>query len=373
MVEQKDIDLNKPLDESAPATLSKSTLTPNLTRATTTLHGDRFKQAQAQLSRFVLLHPIAVSVYTIFFPSIIGRSLWEYIEISDTAQELFWLLVRNKRDFVFALISAIPIIAAVFATFGTLAYFLGDELGTIANQFVQKKYCDQIFGFNVREFASIEDDFEGNSNSNSNSNGNSNDDYDGVEVKTKEKNNQKRKLNKSQMKANLEKGKNSEVVSYRGSPIAVASVVPDYEQSKPDYFIIKITGVHVRKVFQKVDFDQMLIEWAVLRSRQLYQDFLKNGHHNTSRVKDGSILITIDAYSFDKHFEKLLAKNGFKAIDVNYTVNALDKDKKVGRIYELLYKLFGISTDTFALILSTSNEDVELIKDSQLLKDGSSK
>ncbi|KAI3406321.2 PHO86 [Candida oxycetoniae] len=329
MVAQKEIDLNSPLNADAPASLSKTSLTPELTNAALVLHGDNFKQSQAKLSRYILVHPIAITLYTVACPLVIARSLWDYIEISDNLIEFYQILMRNKTDFVFCLFSALPMLAAVFGCFGMLAYILGDELGSITNKFIAQRYCDHVFGFDVKKFANV---IDGNSSL-----------------------------------AAL--GKNTEIVVYRDSPIAIATIKPDYEQSTKDNLIVKITGIHVRKVFQKVDFDQMLIEWAVLRSRELYQEYLKS-KKITSGKTNGSILITMDAYSFDKQGENLLIKNGFKLLNKSIVLNPYDS--KLNKLQKSIHQFLGLTKDSFGLLLTTDSEDVELIKDSSLLRNENS-
>lgn len=321
MVTQKDIDLNTPLDARAPSTLSKSALTPELTKAAVTLHGDRYKQSQANLTRFIIWHPYSFALYSLIFPSILVYALWDYISISDNLVELYFIASRNKRDFIFHIIKSGPTIAGIFGIFGFIAYILGDEVGAITDRYVAQKYCDYTFGFDVKEFAQ--------------------------DPKT----------------PLLKNGKNSELIIYKDQPIAIGTLKPDWEQSTPDNFIVNITGIHVRKVFKKVDFDQLLIEWAVLRARELYQEYLLQ---KKSKTKNGTIFVVTDAYSFDKEQEGTLIRCGFKLLSSSLELNPFSPSLKS---YEkFLNRLLGISRDTFGLLLTTERDDVELLKESDLLE-----
>lgn len=321
MVAQKDIDLNTPLDAQRPSTLIKSPLTPELAKAAVTLHGDRYKQSQANLSRSIIWHPYFVALYSLIFPSVLAYYLWDYISISDNLVELYIIASRNKKDFIFHVLMAAPTITGIFGIFGFMAYILADEVGTITDRYVAQKYCDFTFGFDVKEFAQ--------------------------DPKT----------------PLLKNGKNSELVIYRDQPIAIATLKPDWEQSTPENFIVNITGIHVRKVFNQVGFDKLLIEWAVLRSRELYQDYLiRKG----SKVKNGTIFVISDAYSFDKHQEKTLLHCGFKLLSSSFELNPFNTSLK--SYQKFLHKLLDIRRDTFGLLLTTERDDVELLKESDLLE-----
>ncbi|KAI5953666.1 PHO86 [Candida jiufengensis] len=322
MIEQKEIDLNKPLDADKPATLEKSTLTPALTKASLILHGDYYKQSQSNLSKFVFWHPISILVYTTLVPLVFGFVLWDYLSISENLVEFYTIASKNRNDFIFNILRGAPIVASIFASFAFIGYILGDDVGAIATNFISKNYCNSVYGFDVTEF---------------------------VKEKSKAK--------------VLKNGENTNIISYRDQPIAIITLVPDLKQSTPENFVVKITGIHVRKVFQKVDFDNLLIEWAVVRSRELYQEYLKDSKTN---VKKGSILITADCYSFNKKLARALQIHGFQILDKSFELNPFEDTAKS---YEkLIHKILGASLDTYGIILSTDEEDYELLKNSELLE-----
>ncbi|CAI5757970.1 unnamed protein product [Candida verbasci] len=311
MAIQKQVDLNQPLDADKQTNLSKSALKPELTEAAITLHGDHYKQSQAKLNKYILTHPFSIFILTLTLPIALGYTLWDYFLISDNLVEFWSIINRNRNDFIYHLLATIPIIGGVLSIFGGFTYLVGEEMGIITNKFIGQKYCDYIFGFDIRAFA----------------------------------------------KGDKESNENSEIIVYRDSPIAIGTIVIDESQSTVENFIVKITGIHVRKVFQKAEFDQLLIDWAVLRSRKLYQEYLKK---NKSKIKEGSIVLTIDGYSFDPHFENILISKGFKKLSSSFELNPFNPGLTWYR--EILHKFFNISRDTFGLILITSNEDYELIK-----------
>ena len=99
MVVQKEIDLNKPLDANAAPVLAKTTLKPELSKAAIVLHGDRYKQLQAKLTKYVLWHPISIVVYTTVLPVVVGYALWDYISISDNLIEFYHIMMKEKKRF----------------------------------------------------------------------------------------------------------------------------------------------------------------------------------------------------------------------------------------------------------------------------------
>lgn len=321
MVAQKELDLNKPLDASVAPNLGKTSLTPELSKAAIILHGDRYKQLQAKLTKYVLWHPYAMLTMTTVVPIIFFYSLWDYVSISENFIEFFHLIMKDKKEFIFAILSSFPLFASVFAIFGFLAYIVGEDMGIASKNFAQK-YCDYVFGYNIKSFAQNED-------------------------------NKDKKLAK--------KGKNTEVIIYRESPIAIATVIVDEEQSTVENFVVKITGIHVRKVFQKVDFDQVLIEWTVLRARELYQELLVAEGLKTP-PENGSILVTIDTFTFDSPFQKILQQNGFRPLDVSYQLTPFDGT--VSKFKESIYKFLKVARVTYGLMLAVSKDDVDLIKGS---------
>ena len=96
----------------------KTTLKPELSKAAIVLHGDRYKQLQAKLTKYVLWHPISIVVYTTVLPVVVGYVLWDYISISDNLIEFYHIMMKEKKDFIFSFFTAFPLFASVFASFG---------------------------------------------------------------------------------------------------------------------------------------------------------------------------------------------------------------------------------------------------------------
>ncbi|EGW33141.1 uncharacterized protein SPAPADRAFT_55072 [Spathaspora passalidarum NRRL Y-27907] len=321
MAIQKEVDLNEPLDAHEAPTLSKTPLKPEFAKAALILHGDTYKQLQAKLNRFIFWHPIAIIAYFLLIPAALLYNLWDFVEVSDSAWEFFLLGKKNPKDFIYGIIAAFPMVAGIFATFGLITYIMGDDIGNITSAFVAQKYCDKVFGFDIKKFAQL----TGHET-----------DVDSIKL--------------------LKKGLNTQIIMYRESPIAICTVVVDEEQSTPESFIVEITGLHVRKVFENVDFHELLIEWAVLRTRELYEEYAKQ---KKVKTQEGTILITTDAYSFDKRLQTCLYNTNFgvmsKDVELNRFSDTLNKPK------EILHKLLGVSRDTFGLALSTAKEDEQIV------------
>ena len=86
-------------------------------------------------------------------------------------------------------------------------------MGIITSKFYAQKYCDYIFGFDIKSYSQKETGKD-------------------------------KKLTRKSL--------DTQLIVYRDSPIAICSLVVDETQSSAANFIVKITGIHVRKVFQKL-------------------------------------------------------------------------------------------------------------------------
>ncbi|KAG7661450.1 PHO86 [[Candida] subhashii] len=311
--------------------LCKSPLTPDLSKAARRLHANKYKQLQATLNRFVIWHPIAIIIYTTVIPSILVYKLWEFVEVSDSLLEFVFLLMKNPRDFIFNVVSGFPMIAGIFGIFGFFTFMMGDDMGSIQNKMILGDYNDSLFGFDYRKFMNLD-------------------------IHTKDK----------EDKEFLKNGLNTQIIEYYDVPIAICTLVADEKQSTPENFIVKITGLTVLKKYEMVDFDSLLLEWAVLRSHELYDEYAKN----KKKVENGTILILIEAYSFDKQLLKTLSKNNFGVMDKTYELNPFTPVLSSGK--EKLHQFLSISRDTFGLLLTTNKEDKKVmdnIKDQFLNKE----
>lgn len=339
MAIQKKVDLNDPLDASAKPTLKKTALTPEYSEAALTLHGDIYKQLQNKARQHVFWHPSSLVVMVVGFVGILVYRLYDYIVVADSVIEFLGYFV-SRRDFQFQVISAFPIFMTIFMGYSMIAYFVSDDFVSISKDL--PNHAEKLFGFELKKFAALRTD------------------------------NNSKNLTPKESKL-LKNGENSNLIIYRDSPIAVCTLEPLVDSSTLTNFNVKISGLHVRKVFAKVDFESLLLDWAILRSRMLFQDFT-NGKLNVDGCK---INLLIDAYSFDKRFVDILRARSFKLVGESYRLNTFS-DKPNNALITLLLRGFGIKRQTYVLTLVTKNGDEDILlktseESSYMKKDNSTK
>ncbi|ODV82002.1 uncharacterized protein CANTADRAFT_24699 [Suhomyces tanzawaensis NRRL Y-17324] len=326
MAVQKDIDLNKPLDASNRPLLSKTQLTPELSQASLNLHGDFYRQLQSKMNRHIFWHPVSCFyLFGIMTAASIYR-MWDYIVISDSVVEFFSFFFKS-RDFLFQLTTIFPVLIVVVGSLGLVCYMSSDDLKTVTDRLTRISYVEKLYGFNLREFAKISDS----------------------EAAIK--------LSSSNVKL-LKNGANSLLMVYRESPIAIVTLSPLIEQSTPEKFIVEITGLHVRKVFGKVDFDALLLDWAILRSRQIYQDYVDA--KNIRNIDGNNIRLYINGYTFDQGLTKLLKSKNFIAAQETFELNPFEP-LNVNFLQKAIQKVFDIKRITYGLNIITKNGDKDVL------------
>lgn len=320
MAVQKEVNLNQPLDSSKESTLSKSPLTPELAQGALTLHGDRYNQLQVGLNRLLFWHPLLVAVLLFPIGLYFAYQAYEYVYIVESVSEFVELFFtkENLRDH---LVFLMPLLLLTVMFLTVFSFYLSDELKTISEKFKTSVYMNELFGFDLRKFAKL-------------------DTSDVTTISPKER-------------QQLKYGDNTQVIIYRDSPIAIATVVPITEKSSATDFYVEITGLHVRKVFAKVDFETLLIDWCLLRSRQLYSEFTNN-KENVSGCK---IHVLTNCYNFEKNYISKLKALKFELIAKSNELNPYERieSKKQGWITNFFYSIFGIERHVYGLSIFTAN------------------
>lgn len=310
MAIQKEVNLNEPLNADVEATLNKSTLTPDLTHATITLHGDFFRQLQGRLNRHVFWHPISEVIYVTVIIVVLTTQLWDYIVISDSIGEFFYFAVKS-RDFWFQFMTLFPAFVCVLGIEGLLNYIVSDQLKEISDNLIKTEYLDAAFGFDIRKFGQLE----------------------GSEKKSEDV-----KL--------LSNGQNTSVILYRESPIAALTL-------KPLDGKIKVTGVHVKKVFRKADFEGLLLDWAIERTREILKE-----------TNEESVELVADGYTFDLPLIQSLKIKQFKHIDSSLNLNPFMENE--GNYFILLFqKIFGLRRESYSLTVGNVEVNEEIIREKQ--------
>lgn len=320
MAVQKDVNLNEPLSTKVPPTLGKTSLTPELSQAALILHGDYYSQLQGKCNRYVFWHIFSTTFLIISTSIFTYYRLYDYISVSESIGEFVSFFWKN-RDFQFQVMGILPWLVCVFGIVGIVAHFASDVFKDISVKLPQSNYMEKIFGFNLKEYAKLSES---------------------ALLK------QNRKLS-SKDSILLKNGANTHIIMYRDSPIAIITLKPLIDESSESNLVIKITGLHIRKAFAKVDFDVLLLEWSYERARELLKEYKPN--------KNAKLTLLVDAFSFDKELIKTLESQSFQKISSSFTLNSFEDDSnsEPGFFSYIsstgAYKTFGISKDTYRLTL----------------------
>lgn len=307
---QKKVDLNQPLDADVKPTLVKTNLAPQYAEAALTLHGDYYRQLQSKCNRHILWHPASVATVVAGLAVATSYVLWDLIVVLDSLEEFYKLLLNNK-----ALLTGIfPALILIVAVLGLISFLVSDDFRTISDELGKPANIQVLFGFDLTKYAKL-------------------------------------KTGGSPKEEKLLKtgSDNTHLVVYRDLPIAVVTVKPLYDNSTDASFFVKITGLHVRKVFAKVDFDTLLLEWAVARSKDLFDEYVKAKKYKS--VEGCKITLLIDGYSFDKDYIPN-KERAFSVVSESY-----GEGKVFGVLpQQLLNLFFGVSKRTYAMTLVHTKE-----------------
>lgn len=309
MVDQVQLNLNVPLDSQSESTLVQTNLLPQYATASIVLHGDYYTQAQSKLNRYILNHTYTKSFIATTVGSILIYRLWDYIVVSSSIIE--FLNYAITKDFIYEIIASFPLLMGIAAIIAISTYFLSDDLKEVAKKLIIHNYVDRIFGTNIVKFAKSEQD-------------------DQIE--------------------------NTHILLYRKSPIAIVSLVPEVKDGN---FIVKITGLHVRKVFAKVNFEETLLEWSIVRARKIFQEYIVSKKISKN---SNTIQIEIECYNWDKKYQNLLNTYQFSQSNESYRLNPFVETKVP--LWQLKFsQFFNLKRLNYQLVITTEKDDVEFIKE----------
>lgn len=327
MVEQKDLNLHQPLDSNADATIRRVPLEPQLATAALTLHGDYYRQLQTRSNRYIVWHPVAQGF---IFAVLAAFSIYAYrdlILVSESVGEFFSLALRNK----FILTTYFPILIFIAGVLGSASFMITDEFRAVSDGLAGETYRLRLFRFPLTIYAnSLEKDRED-----------------------------------QKSLAFLDSASEStDLIEYRGSPIAVVTVIPVPDRSTNDVFYARITGLHVRKVYRGVGIEDDLLEYATEKARSLCARYVKD-----NKIKNRSIktVIIADAYTCDPLMTELYLKSGFQVVKKSFAIDPFYPEKKVDNLFKLLpvavpMKFFGIARLTYERQLDSSIEPIPASK-----------
>lgn len=307
MAVQKKIDLNKPISSTSKPKLEVVKLLPEYSEAALILHGDYYRQVQSKFTKSVLWHPTTISVGVLLISSYTYYVLLDYISISESVSE-FFQITRKSRDLHIMLLLNSLILVGFIAFVGVGSFFISDEFRIISDNLIKPNYTLDLFGFDIFRYSKLEKE-------------------------SKDLKDKKLLLN----------GANSQVVLYKEEPIAVITLKP--LKSSDENLIVRITGLSVRKAFHPLNFEQLLIDWALTRASDLLKE-----HLTQRKIKSASgckVSLMIDTYSFDEDLKKLLKANQFTRVKSDHNYNPLGE--KTAILNGLINRLGNSTRDTYAI------------------------
>lgn len=285
MVAQKDAQLDKPLDKEAPPTIFSTNLTPEYATAALNLTIDFQRQKQSIANSYILKHRLTLTTVLLAIVS------FGYYRLAWIYRRGGWDLVKKSNDATFSVF----IFAFLFSTcYFSLASRPTSILRERADSIV--KNTEEIFGVDLNKFANL--------------------------VPTLGKN-----------KGELAKGENTQIIVYRDTPIAIISVLPVAELSSDEEFVVKITGIGIRKVYLKSGILQDLIDWAIKRAQKL----------NTKKAKRLTVLV--EALSVDAALISVLKDKQFQKIETLKLSESFFLNK-----YGINREIWGVSLNVLKIV-----------------------
>lgn len=324
MVAQKSVDLNQPLDASALAKLEETDLTPELAQAALTLHGDYYRQVQGVCNKYLFWHPFSVSVCGAGTAMAAAYLVRDYYAIAKDIPQLvtmFWY----RRDIKYDLIFVMPVIVMIMGVLALCAHLLSEDLRDVADNLDKPERIEELFGYDLRQYAKVDEE---------------------------------KRLNAKETTL-VDQGKNTHLMVYRNSPIAVVTVKPGKtssgaRNSTESEVTVRITGLHVRKVFAKADLHTLLMDWALERAQKLGAGAVgKRGQSEPFKIH-----VLIEAFSFDKQYVNFLRGRSFSRVSSS---TILDSRKPGSNLVQSINKLLGLSRDTYGLTFIVEGKETKTV------------
>lgn len=309
MAVQKPIDLNEPLDQNSEAAITKRDMNPSLATAALTLHGDYYRLLQSLANKAIVWHPI---VQTFIVGVLVTFGAYKYADLYAESEDLAHFFSLASQN-LYILTTFFPAVIFVAGTVGLVSFILSDEFRSISDNLALDTYMLKLFRFPLRVYANANGDEEKSKDS-----------------KTRDFVTSANKL--------------TELVEYRGSPIAVVTVIPLPDLSNLEVFYAKITGLHVRKVYRgKVDLESDLVDTAIGKAQELSARYIKD---NKLKIKNIKVVLQAEAYTIDPVLPAVYRLKGFKQTLVSHELNpfgATKSDKFLSVFADSLIRLFRIS------------------------------
>lgn len=317
MVAQKKVDLNTPVDGTKKSTLEVSKLTPDLSEASLSLHGDYYRQMQSLMTKLILWDKNTISMLFLVLAGYNYYILSDYIEVSESITEFIQITKANKGLRVSLLFNSM-VMLGFLGMVGIVSLLITDEFKVITDKLTNRKYLEYLYGFELTKFSKLDP----------------------------ESNNLKDKKLLSQ-------GDNTQIMLYKEEPIACITIKPLLDKSNDSTLFIKVTGMDVRKAFRPLNFEPIMMNWVLERSAIMLKDYLKEKKIKHSKGCKATILV--DNYTFNKDFAQFLTMNKFNKVDFDYNYNPTGE--KTAILNGLVNRAFRSGRDTYAIhVVDNKNE-----------------
>lgn len=288
-VEQVDASLDKPLNADAPPTIYQTAIKPTLASAALNLAVDFLKQQQSLCNSHLIRSPLIALVDILFLVIYLAPRL-EYpplrinsvTSVSSVSAYLVHMWGPNKMTLMSAGLFTVMITSVVF----TLVSRLSDTFFRTKIEDIVDSNGDVVFGFKLNDIV-------------------------------------------RKGKEDPECMRNTNIVVYRETPIALISVSENNVLSTPDSLVVTVNAVGCRRVYVKSGILEDLLDWAMVRTKQIGARVGKT---------DSSMKLLIEIYSFDKGMKEVLRKKGFSLI----SVGKAQENRLLSGLFGVKRELWGV-------------------------------
>ncbi|SCU96336.1 LAFA_0G05776g1_1 [Lachancea sp. 'fantastica'] len=283
-IKQIDASLHEPINKDAPPTIYGSHLTPELANASLNLSADFLKQQQSLANKYVIWHPrtlgfslfctLAYLVPNAVLPKNTKSAsgfIIQFVLMNQTALLTASIVLLMTTSFAFTLLSKVT-----------------EKVFQAKVDAIVETEGNLVFGCKLEQLAN------------------------GTIKPT-------------------EKLKNTQIIVYRDTPIALASILENEAVSNADSLVMGISSIGTRRVYVKSGIIEDLLDWALLRT--------KNIQIGSQKFKsDRSMKLLVDVYSFDQVMKDTLVKKGFTLIKSH----KLPESRLLSGIFGMRQELWGV-------------------------------
>lgn len=281
---QVDARLNEPLNSETPPTIFSSDLKPEYATAALNMAADFVRQKQSLANMSVLGHPLIVVFVWMVAIYFAAPKVTVPADFGDTFFSFIWRSISQNK-------SVVPTVI-IFGCLSTIVVFtlMSRVTETFFNSLSRDILDSQgqnVFGVNLKKL---------------------------VEKKCTDQ--------------ELQQAKNTYIVVYRDTPVALVSLVENKILSTKDSLVMSVSTMGSRKVYEKSGIIEDLIDWCTIRTKQQYVQ----GHH------EGKMKLLIDIYSFDVDIKGILKRKGFTLVKST----KLHESFILGKIFGMKKELWGL-------------------------------